>query len=98
MWKGLTQVTCRVINLTCDVSVMLTHVSNFTSYDSVYQTHGTISLSFIKPGVLCLPLSLVCILLYTGSSAWTGIFAILSDTVGFKYLLNEWNVCDEVEC
>lgn len=96
--EGLTQVTCQVINMTCEVSVMFTHVSSFISYDSMYQTYGTISLSLIKPGVLCLSLSLVCILLYTGSSAWTGTFAILSNTVGFKYLLNEWNVYDEVKC
>ena len=72
--------------------MMFTHVSNCISYDCLYQTFGTISLCLNKPGVF---LSRICVLLYTGSSAWTGTFAILFNTAGFKYLLDEWDLYDE---
>lgn len=73
--------------------MMFTHVSNCISYDCLYQTYGTISLCLNKPGVF---LSLSHLHSpHTGSSVWTGTFAILLNTVGFKHLLNEWDLYDE---
>ena len=37
--------------MACEAPMMFTHVSNCISYDCLYQTYGTISLSLNKPGV-----------------------------------------------
>lgn len=46
---------------------------------------------------LSLAHSLVSAFSSTVTSEWTGTFAILSNTVRFKYLLSEWNMYDEAE-